>query len=126
MALYASGWMMMVWATFLIDHSELFGLRQAWAGFRGHARWREPSFSTPSAYRVMRHPIYSAWLVILWAAPLMTVSHLVLSVGLTLYILAGARLEERDLEKRLPYYEQYRRKVPMLLPSLRKRLSADD
>lgn len=119
---YFSGWILMVWATCLIDHFEMFGLRQVWCEFRGQAPCREPVFKTPAAYKYLRHPIYAGWLVILWASPVMTVSHLVLAAGLTLYVFIGISLEERDLERRLPYYEQYRRKVPMLLPSWRKRL----
>lgn len=122
---YFSGWILMIWATFLIDHFEMFGIRQAWCAFRGTALFREPRFQTPSAYKLVRHPIYTAWLIILWASPVMTVSHLVIASGLTLYVFLGASLEERDLEKRLPYYAQYRRKVPMLLPSWRKRLRPD-
>jgi protein-S-isoprenylcysteine O-methyltransferase Ste14 len=119
---YFLGWILMIWATSLIDHLELFGLRQAWHAFRGLPPGREPGFRTPAAYRYLRHPIYMGWLVVLWSAPVMTISHLLVAVGLTGYIVLGAKLEERDLDRRLPYYEQYRRKVPMLLPSWRRRL----
>lgn len=124
---YAGGWMLMIWATFLIDHFELFGLRQAWCALRGGTRCEEPAFGTPAAYRIVRHPIYAGWLVVIWASPVMTVTHLVLAAGMTVYTMMGIRLEEQDLARRLPYYAQYRRKVPMLLPSRRKRLleSAD-
>ena len=125
LCVYVGGWIVTVWATFLIDHFELFGLRQVWCAFRGCAPCREPAFQTPAAYKYLRHPIYAGWLVILWASPVMTVSHLVLACGLTLYILCGIALEERDLEARLPYYRQYRRKVPMLVPSWRRRLTPD-
>jgi protein-S-isoprenylcysteine O-methyltransferase Ste14 len=125
LAVYFAGWGLMLWATFLLDHFELFGLRQVWDAFRGRARRRAPAFRTPSAYRFVRHPIYTGWLIVLWAAPVMTVSHLVLSVGMTCYLILGARLEERDLERRIPYYRQYRRKVPMLLPSWRRRLATE-
>lgn len=125
LAVYFSGWFMMGWSTFLIDHWELFGLRQAWCAFRGAAPCRDPAFRTPAAYRYVRHPIYTGWLILLWAAPVMTVSRLVLAAGLSLYVVLGARFEERDLLRRIPYYAQYRRKVPMLLPSWRKRLLSD-
>jgi protein-S-isoprenylcysteine O-methyltransferase Ste14 len=121
-ALYFLGWALMIWATFLLDHFELLGLRQVWCHFRRRRRCNEPPFRTPAAYRYVRHPIYAGWLVVLWAAPVMTVSRLVIATGLTVYVVVGARLEEQDLERRLPYYEQYRRKVPMLLPSWRRRL----
>ena len=120
-AVYFLGWLLMIWSTFLLDHFELFGLRQVWCEFRGR-KCVEPSFATPAAYKFVRHPIYAGWLVVVWASPVMTVSHLLLAVGMTAYTLVGIRLEETELAKRLPYYEQYRRKVPMLLPSLRKRL----
>lgn len=119
---YAGGWMLMIWATFLIDHFELFGLKQAWCMLHGGTRCAEPAFGTPAAYRIVRHPIYAGWLIVIWASPTMTVTHLVLAVGMTAYTLMGIRLEERDLARRLPYYAQYRRKVPMLLPSLWRRL----
>ena len=124
--LYFVGWCLMIWATFLLDHFEMFGIRQVWCEFRGRV-CVEPAFATPAAYRFMRHPIYTGWLIVFWASPTMTASHLVLAVGMTAYTLMGIRLEERDLVRRLPCYAQYRRKVPMLLPSLRKRLlgSAD-
>lgn len=121
-ALYFLGWALMIRATFLLDHYEMFGLRQVWCHFHGGRRCNEPSFGTPGAYRYMRHPIYAGWLIVMWASPVMTTAHLVLAVGLTIYVLLGIQLEERDLERRLPYYEQYRRKVPMLLPSWRRRL----
>jgi len=123
LVVYFLGWMAMLWATFLLDHLEMFGLRQAWCAFRDRRNCPEPVFQTPAAYRFLRHPIYAGWLIIIWASPIMTISHLVLAVGLTIYVLCGIQLEERDLEKHLPYYEQYRRKVPMLLPSLRRRLT---
>ena len=121
MLVYFLGWALMIWSTFLLDHFELFGLRQAWCEFRGR-RCVAPPFATPAAYKYVRHPIYAGWLVVVWASPVMTVSHLVLAAGMTAYTFVGIRLEEAELAKRLPYYEQYRRKVPMLLPSLRKRL----
>ena len=123
---YFAGWLVMAWSTFLIDHWELFGLRQAWYAFRGNAPCRDPAFRTPAAYRYVRHPIYTGWLILLWAAPVMTISHLVIAAGLSLYVILGVRLEERDLLRRIPYYAQYRRKVPMLLPSWRKRLMSEN
>jgi len=120
---YLFGWLLMIWSTFLLDHFEMFGLRQAWCAFRGGSDCAEPAFCTPAAYRFVRHPIYTGWLTVMWASPAMTVTHLVLALGMTLYVFIGIRYEERDLAERLPYYEQYRRKVPMLLPSWRRRLS---
>lgn len=122
LTVYFCGWGLMAWATFLLDHCELFGLRQVWNRFRGYAPCREPPFRTPAVYRFVRHPIFAGWLLVVWAAPVMTVSHLVLAAGMTTYVMFAAWLEERDLERRIPCYRQYRRKVPMLLPSWRRRL----
>ncbi|MDH3620892.1 MAG: isoprenylcysteine carboxylmethyltransferase family protein [Gammaproteobacteria bacterium] len=121
MVVYFLGWVLMIWSTFLLDHFEMFGLRQVWCEFR-ESKCVEPPFATPAAYKFVRHPVYAGWMIVVWASPVMTISHLVLAIGMTAYTLLGIRLEEAELAKRLPYYDQYRRKVPMLLPSLRKRL----
>jgi protein-S-isoprenylcysteine O-methyltransferase Ste14 len=118
---YFLGWGLMIYATFLIDHFEMFGLRQAWTAYQG-GECGSPKFRTPGAYRHVRHPIHLGWLLILWASPVMTVTHLVFAAGMTIYILVGIQFEERDLAAELPDYQQYKRKVPMLLPSLQKRL----
>jgi protein-S-isoprenylcysteine O-methyltransferase Ste14 len=120
---YFSGWVLIVWSTFLIDHFSYFGLRQAYTAYRG-GTCDIPGFQTPGAYRVVRHPIQTGWLIVLWAAPTMTVTRLILAMGLTLYILVGTQLAESRLEHRFGSYTQYMRKVPMLLPSLRRHLLA--
>jgi protein-S-isoprenylcysteine O-methyltransferase Ste14 len=120
-AFYFAGWGLMIYATFLIDHFEMFGLRQAWTAYRG-GECSSPEFRTPGMYRHVRHPIYLGWLVIMWASPVMTVTHLVFAAGMTIYMLVGIQFEERDRAIELPDYQQYKRKVPMLLPSMRKRL----
>lgn len=124
-ASYFLGWVLMVRATFLIDHFELFGLCQTWSAYVGRD-CPMPKLRTPGLYRHVRHPIYLGWLMILWSSPLMTVAHLVFAAGMTIYMLFGIQMEERDLEIDLPEYPQYRRKVPMLLPSPKKRLQAHD
>jgi protein-S-isoprenylcysteine O-methyltransferase Ste14 len=123
-AVYFAGWGIMITATVLIDHWHLFGVRQALACCGGES-CEAPPFRAPALYRVVRHPIYLGWLLVLWASPVMTVTHLVAALGLTLYILVGARLEERDLVRELRCYRQYQRKVPMLLPSLSRRLDPE-
>ena len=120
-AVYFAGWGLMIYASFLLDHFEMFGLRQAWTAYRGGECW-SPRFRTPGLYRHVRHPIYLGWLVILWASPVMTVAHVVFAAGMTIYVLIGIQFEERDLALELHDYQQYKRKVPMLLPSFRKRL----
>lgn len=120
--LYLASWALLLYATFLINHFDLFGLRQVWFALR-EKDMPALHFVTPALYRIVRHPIYVGWLGIFWFTPTMTVTHLVFAVGSTLYILVGIKLEERDLEAVHPEYAQYKRKVPGLIPSLRRRLS---
>lgn len=121
-SLYLGSWLLLLYATFLINHFDLFGLRQVWHALRG--RPVAPlKFVTPTLYRLIRHPIYLGWLGIVWFTPTMTVTHLVFAVGASAYIFIGIKLEERDLEDAHPEYAQYKRKVPALFPSLSRRLS---
>jgi protein-S-isoprenylcysteine O-methyltransferase Ste14 len=117
-ALYASGWALLLYTTFLLNHFDLFGLRQVWLQFRGRPYTALP-FRTPTVYRWIRHPLYLAWLLTFWATPTMTVTHLLFAVTTTVYILLAIRWEERDLVAALPEYEDYRRRVPMLVPGTR-------
>jgi protein-S-isoprenylcysteine O-methyltransferase Ste14 len=114
-ATYAAGWLLLLYVTFLIDHFDLFGLRQAWLYWRGRAYTPVP-FRTPWLYRQVRHPLYIGWLLIFWATPTMTMAHLVFAIMTTAYILVAIQFEERDLISEHPEYAEYRRRVPMLLP----------
>jgi protein-S-isoprenylcysteine O-methyltransferase Ste14 len=118
--LYAAGWLIVFVSTFMIDHFELFGVRQAVTYFRGHAH-TPPSFKTPGFYRFVRHPLMLGFLIAFWAAPDMTAGRLLFAFATTVYILIALQLEERDL---LHYfgeqYGQYKRRVPMLLPWMSK------
>ncbi len=118
---YLASWLLLLYATFLINHFDLFGLRQVWYALR---RKEAPdlNFVTPALYRIVRHPIYVGWLGIMWFTPTMTATHLLFAVGSTVYILMGIKLEERDLEAAHPEYAQYKRKVPALVPSMNRRL----
>jgi methanethiol S-methyltransferase len=118
-AAYAFGWALLLYTTFLLNHFDLFGLRQVWLQFRGRP-YTHLSFKTPSVYRWVRHPLYVAWLFTFWATPTMTVTHLLFALMTTAYILIAIQLEERDLVAALPEYEDYRKQVPMLVPRPRR------
>ncbi len=123
MGLYLASWGLLLYATFLINHFDLFGLRQVWNALRSRET-EDLKFVTPALYRIIRHPIYTGWLGIMWFTPTMTVSHLLFALGSTAYIYMGIFFEERDLEAAHPEYTQYKKKVPGLFPSFRRRLSA--
>lgn len=109
-AVFWLGWAVLLLATFLINHFELFGLVQA----------REARFRTPLLYRYVRHPIYLGFLLAFWATPVMSAGHLLFAAGATGYILVGIALEERDLIAQFgDEYRRYREQVGMLLPSRR-------
>lgn len=118
---YLLGWALLLYSTFLIDHFDLFGLRQVWNRLKGNS-YEPPKFYTPSLYRVVRHPLYVGWLTIFWAAPTMTVAHLVFALATTAYILIAIQLEERDLVSAFgDTYVEYRRNTPMLIPRFSRR-----
>jgi protein-S-isoprenylcysteine O-methyltransferase Ste14 len=118
--LFAFGWGLVLVSTFLINHFDLFGLRQVWLYLlnRPYAPLR---FGTPGPYRLVRHPLYVGWLFAFWSTPTMTLAHLLFSVATTAYILIAIQLEERDLVREHgDSYEAYRRSVPMLIPFSRR------
>lgn len=116
---FAFGWLLVLTSTFVINHFDLFGLRQVWLAFTGQPM--EPlAFRTPLFYRIVRHPLYVGWFFAFWSTPQMTVTHLMFAMVTTAYILIAIRLEERDLMMAHPEYVQYRKQVPMILPGLPK------
>jgi len=118
LVVYGLGWVLLLYSTFLIDHFDLFGLRQVWRRSKGDG-YVPPKFYTPSLYKLVRHPLYVGWLVIFWATPTMTVAHLVFAVMTTAYILIAIQLEERDLVDAFGQtYVDYRRRTPMLVPRM--------
>jgi protein-S-isoprenylcysteine O-methyltransferase Ste14 len=118
---FAFGWMLVLVATFLINHFDLFGLRQVWLQLAGKP-YTHLAFGTPGPYKLVRHPLYVGWLFVFWSTPTMTVSHLVFAIMTTAYILVAIQFEERDLVAHLGQdYRSYRERVPMLIPFMRKR-----
>ena len=116
--LFAFGWGLVLVATFLINHFDLFGLRQVWLYLRGR-EYRPPDFKTPGPYQLVRHPLYVGWLFAFWATPTMTAAHLFFALLTTAYILIAIYFEERDLvAEHGARYTQYRDQVPMLVPRI--------
>jgi protein-S-isoprenylcysteine O-methyltransferase Ste14 len=117
--LYFGGVALVFYATLLIDHFDLFGLRQVWLQFRARPYIEKP-FVTPTLYRHVRHPLYIGWFTVLWATPNMSLGHLLLAAGSTAYILVAVVLEERDLCDALGSdYAAYRERTPKFIPRFR-------
>ncbi len=119
--LFAFGWLLVLTSTFLINHFDLFGLRQVWLYMLGR-EYQPLKFGTPLLYRIVRHPLYVGWFFAFWMTPTMTLAHLLFAVGTTAYILIAIQFEERDLVREHgESYEEYRRSVPMIIPFTAKR-----
>ena len=114
---FAFGWGLVLFATFVINHFDLFGLRQVWRHLLGRSQ-SSVKFKTPFVYQVVRHPLYLGFLFAFWSTPVMTVTHLVFALVTTAYIVTAIQLEERDLMHEHPEYADYRKRVPMLVPGL--------
>ena len=118
--LFGIGWVMIVLTSFVINHFDLFGLRQVYLHLRG-MEYTPLEFKAKWIYKYIRHPLMLGWIIAFWATPQMSAGHLVFAVGTTIYILIGIQFEERDLVKSHGEdYENYRLKVSMLLPFKKK------
>ena len=116
LGLFGVGWLIVLLSTFMINHFELFGLRQVTLYFQRRP-YTPVSFVTRGLYKIVRHPIMLGFLVAFWATPMMTLGHLMFAVITTAYILVALQLEEHDLlEADRPTYERYRRETSMLIP----------
>lgn len=121
---FAFGWGLVLVSTLLINHFDLFGLRQVWLYLRQRP-YTPLRFRTPGPYRLVRHPLYVGWLIAFWVTPTMTGTHLVFAAATTAYILLAIRWEEKDLvTAHGTAYEHHRRSVPMLLPLLSRKAAA--
>ena len=115
------GWLTVLITTFLINHFDLFGLRQVWLFFRGKPYTPLP-FSTPGPYHLVRHPLYVGWMIAFWATPTMSIAHFLFALSMTAYMLLAIPLEERDLVAHHgERYQRYRQRVAMLVPGWRYR-----
>ncbi len=119
--LFGLGWGIVFLSTLLINHFELFGLAQVWRNWRGTPAV-PPKLTQPLFYKLVRHPIYSGFLLAFWAAPTMSYGHALFAAGMTLYVLIAIRYEERDLVAHFGQdYEDYRSRVGKLIPGIGKR-----
>ncbi len=114
------GFAIVLVSTFLINHFDLFGLRQVWLYFTGKP-YTHLKFRTPFFYKYVRHPLYLGWMIAFWAAPVMTAAHLVFAGMCTVYMLVAIRFEERDLITAFgSEYTNYKAQAPMLIPFTKK------
>jgi len=122
LALQAIGWLVVLLSTFMISHFELFGLTQAWRSARSQSLQPEAPFVERFFYRFVRHPIMLGFLIAFWATPAMSQGHLLFALLTSAYILIGVRLEEADLSAKIGRdYDDYRARVPMLVPLPKRR-----
>jgi protein-S-isoprenylcysteine O-methyltransferase Ste14 len=118
--LYITGWAIVFISTFLINHFDLFGLRQTWFYIAGK-KYEDIPFQVPLFYRFVRHPLYLRFLIAFWSTPVMTIAHLLFAVLTTGYVLTAIKFEENDMVKTLgENYKSYKTRVPKIIPFIKK------
>lgn len=125
-ALFFAGWLLVPAVSLLINHFDLFGTRQVWLYWRGRP-YESLAFRTPGMYAWVRHPLYIGWAIAFWAAPTMTVGHLLFAAGMTLYMLIAVQFEERDLVAHYgEEYSTYQQRVGMFVPKTARTSKANE
>ncbi len=118
--IHAAGWGLVLVATFLINHFDLFGLRQIYLNYKDQP-YTPLEFKTPWLYQYLRHPLYAGWFICFWVTPSMSQGHLLFAAVASAYILVAIQLEEKDLVHFLgDAYVKYKQNVPMLIPFCKK------